>query len=217
MAQKYGFFNSINNDRVYDASDVAGFLSKFFTNGIFNNSLSVSANDNMTVSVATGTANINGYSYENTDSLTLDINDADNTLNRIDSVILRLNLSDRNITAMILEGQTATTPSQPTLTRSGNIYDLRLANITVSAGITRITADKITDTRFTDECGNVVQAVQSLSTEDIFEQYNTWFTTWFDNVKGQLSTDVAGNLQNQIDEINNKLIFDTMIIEVEEE
>lgn len=217
MAQKYGFFNSINNDRVYDASDVAGFLSKFFTNGIFNNSLSVSANDNMTVSVATGTANINGYSYENTDSLTLDINDADNTLNRIDSVILRLNLSDRNITAMILEGQTATTPSQPTLTRGGNIYDLRLANITVSAGITRITADKITDTRFTDECGNVVQAVQSLSTEDIFEQYNTWFTTWFDNVKGQLSTDVAGNLQNQIDEINNKLIFDTTIIEVEEE
>ena len=217
MAEKYGFFNSINNDRVYDASDVAGFLSKFFTNGIFNNSLSVSANDNMTVSVATGTANINGYSYENTASLTLDVNDADNTLNRIDSVILRLNLSDRNITAMILEGQTATTPSQPTLTRSGNIYDLRLANITVSAGITRITADKITDTRFTDECGNVVQAVQSLSTEDIFKQYNTWFTTWFDNVKGQLSTDVAGNLQNQIDEINNKFIFDTTVIEVEEE
>ena len=217
MAEKYGFFNSINNDRVYDASDVAGFLSKFFTNGIFNNSLSVSANDNMTVSVATGTANINGYSYENTASLTLDVNDADNTLNRIDSVILRLNLSDRNITAMILEGQTATTPSQPTLTRSGNIYDLRLANITVSAGITRITADKITDTRFTDECGNVVQAVQSLSTEDIFKQYNTWFTTWFDNVKGQLSTDVAGNLQNQIDEINDKFIFDTTVIEVEEE
>lgn len=26
MAQKYGFFNSVNNDRVYDASDVAGFL-----------------------------------------------------------------------------------------------------------------------------------------------------------------------------------------------
>ena len=118
---------------------------------------------------------------------------------------------------MILEGQTATTPSQPTLTRSGNIYDLRLANITVSAGITRITADKITDTRFTDECGNVVQAVQSLSTEDIFKQYNTWFTTWFDNVKGQLSTDVAGNLQNQIDEINDKFIFDTTVIEVEEE
>ncbi len=217
MAQKYGFFNSVNNDRVYDASDVADFLSKFFTNGIFNNSLKVSANDNMTVSVAAGTANINGYSYENTESLTLDIDEADKELNRIDSVILRLNLSDRNITAMILEGQTATTPGQPILTRSGNIYDLRLANITVSTGTTRITTDKITDTRFTDECGNVVQAVQSLSTEDIFKQYNIWFTTWFDNVKGQLSTDVAGNLQNQIDEINDKLIFDTTIIEVEEE
>ena len=90
MAQKYGFFNSVNSDRVYDANDVAKFLSKFFTNGVFNNTLQVTANDNMTVSVSTGSANINGYVYENTDTLTLDIDEADGTLNRIDSVVDRL-------------------------------------------------------------------------------------------------------------------------------
>lgn len=31
------------------------------------------------------------------------------------------------------------------------------------------------------------------------------FTTWFDLVKGQLGTDVAGNLQNQITELDTKL------------
>lgn len=208
--EKYGFFNSVNNDRVYDASDVAGFLSKFFTNGIFNNSLGVSANDNMTVSVATGSANINGYSYELTDTLTLDINESDSTLSRIDSVILRLNLNDRNITLQILEGNTATTPSQPTIVRSGNIYDLRLANITISAGAARITSDVIADTRFGSDCGNVTQAVLSLDTEDIFNQYNTMFNNWFEEIKDTLSGDIAGNLQNEIDNTRISLgLFDT--------
>ena len=203
MAQKYGFFNSVNNDRVYDASDVARFLSKFFTNGVFNNSLAVNANDNMSVSVATGNANINGYGYENTESLTLDIDEADSELGRIDSVIIRLDLTNRQITTIVLTGLTATTPSQPTITRSGNIYDLRLANISVPAGATRITADMITDTRFGSDCGNVTQAVLELDTSEIFKQYETWFTEWFSNLEDQLDDNQAGHLQNEIGTLSN--------------
>lgn len=213
MAEKYGFFNSVNKDRRYDASDIADFLSNFFTNGVFNNGLAVSANDNMTVSVATGNANINGYSYKNTDTITLDISDADSTLSRIDSVVLRLDLTNRQINVAVISGDTATIPSQPNLTRSGNIYDLRLANISVPTGATSITAEMITDTRFTDDCGNVVQAVQSLSTEDIFNQYDTLFNNWFSNLKTQLSNDAAGNLQNQIDTLNTNAI---LISEIEQ-
>lgn len=213
--EKYGFFNSVNNDRVYDAADVAGILSKFFTNGIFNNSLKVGSNSNMTVSVETGSANINGYVYETTEELTLDIAEADSTLSRIDSVIIRLDLSNRQITTQILQGEYASSPSQPSITRTGNIYDLRLANISVPYGSTRITADMITDTRFGSDCGNVTQAVLELDTSEIFAQYESWFQEWFANLKTQLSEDVAGNLQNEIDEINN--MFDFTVIEVEED
>ena len=205
MAQKSGFFNSVNNDRIYDASDVAGFLKKFFTNGIFNNSLRVTANDNMTVNVATGSANINGYSYENTEPLVLDIEESDRQLNRIDSIICRLDLTNRQITVMTLQGQYATTPSQPSITRTGNIYDLRLANISVPAEVTRITSEMITDTRFGDECGNVTQAVLSLDTSEIFAQYQSWFTEWFGNLQNQLDDNQAGNLQNQINDIRISL------------
>ena len=179
MAQKYGFFNSVSGDRSYDASDIARFLAKYFTNGIFNNSLQVVSNDNMTVTVKTGSANINGYSYELDSELTFDITEADTTLSRIDSVVLRLDLTNRQITLMILNGSYATNPSQPSIVRSGNIYDLRLANISVPKNETRITADLINDTRFGDDCGNVTQAV--------------------------LSTDQAGNLQNEINEIRESL------------
>ncbi|MCQ3908917.1 MAG: hypothetical protein MJ200_05340 [Mycoplasmoidaceae bacterium] len=198
MAEISGFFNSVNNDRVYDATDVARFLKKFFTNGVFNNSLQVVANDNMTVSVSVGQANIEGYSYELNAVKTLDISDADSTLSRIDSVILRLDLSNRQITVQILEGSTATEPSQPNIVRSGNIYDLRLANILIPAESTRITSEMITDTRFTSDCGNVTQAVLSLDTHNIFKQYEVMFNNWFSGLQVVLDGDVAGHLQDEI-------------------
>lgn len=201
--QKYGFFNSVNKDRIYDATDVARFLSKFFTNGIFNNSLSVTSNDNMTISVSTGSANINGYSYENTEELVLDIEESDSELSRIDSVVLRLDLNNRQITAEILQGQYATTPSQPSITRSGNIYELRLANISVPAEATRITTNMITDTRFGSDCGNVTQAVLELDTSEIFSQYQAYFDAWFSNLEDQLDDNQAGHLQNQIGILSN--------------
>lgn len=177
MAQKSGFFNSINNDRVYDASDVAEFLSKYFTNGVFNDTLLVTSNDNMTVSVATGDANINGYSYKNTESLVLDIDESDSELNRIDSVIVRLDLTNRQITTMILQGSYASEPSQPSIVRTGNIYDLRIANIYVGAGATRITSENITDTRLGTECGNVTSLSNSIAisnTEPTNENIKLW-------------------------------------------
>ena len=203
--EKSGFFNSLENDRTYDASDIASFLSNFFTNGIFNNSLKVTANNNMNISVEKGSANINGYVYELTDKLNLNIKTADELLDRIDSVILRLDLSARNIKLMILDGSLSSEPVPSVITRNNNIYDLRIANISVPANTVEITNSMIEDTRFGNECGNVTQAVLSLDTSDLFNQYKECFTNWFENIKNQLSKDSAGNLQNQVNNIFNLL------------
>lgn len=205
MAERYGFFNSVNGDRIYDASDVAGFIKKFFTNGVFNNSLQVSSNDNMTVSVAIGSANIEGYSYELDEEITLDVEEADSTLSRIDSVILRLDLTNRQISLMLLTGSYATNPSQPSITRSGKIYDLRLANISIPANSSRITADMISDMRFGSDCGNVTQAVLSLDTDEIFKQYDTTFRNLFEQMKNLLDSDTAGTLQNEINSLSDNI------------
>lgn len=214
--EKSGFFNSDNHDRIYDASDVARILSNYFTNGIFNNGLKISSNNNMTISVATGFAHINGYTYELDEQKNIDISQSDQTLERIDSVVLRLDLNNRQISLQVLEGNYATNPTQPIISRTNNVYDLRLANILVSAGSTRITAESITDCRFSSDCGNVVQAVQHIDTEEIFEQYDTAFKNWFNNIKNQLSENQAGNLQNQITEIKDNMITYEVIEETEE-
>ncbi len=215
--EKYGFFNDVNDDRIYFSDDFARYFRKYFTNGVFNNELKVTANNDMTITVEAGDANIEGYRYTNTEDLIKTIDNADGTLSRIDNVVLRLDLTNRLISILVVKGSFAASPEAPALVRNTTTYDLRLAKITISPGATSIAQADIEDTRLnSDDCGNVVSTVQQLDTEDIFIQYQTAFDKWFEQIKGQLSTDQAGNLQNQIDDINDLLIFDTTVIEVEE-
>lgn len=170
--EKYSFFNDVNNDRVYYAEDFARHLSKYFTNGIFNNSCLVLANnENMTVNVNEGSANINGYRYDNDSVKVLTVENADGVLNRIDNVVIRLDLTNRTITTQIVKGEFAENPVAPDIIRTTTIYDLRIAKINIPAGITTITQDLVTDTRFiTSDCGNVISTVETPDTEDLFLQ-----------------------------------------------
>ena len=216
--EKFSFFNDVNDDRVYYAEDWARHLKKYFTNGIFNNELNVLANNDMTITIKEGDANIEGYRYTNTGDLVKTIEMADGTLNRIDNVVLRLDLTNRLISAQIIKGTFADKPVAPELVRTSTIYDLRIAKISIPAGTTTITQDLITDTRFiTSDCGNVISTVQTPDTENLFIQMQTLFEkqinelnnnfeTWFDSMKNQLSSDAAGNLQNQINNLNSNKV-----------
>ena len=87
--EKSGFFNSSGGDRVYDASDFASYFNKLVSNGIFYtgaSSLLVTPANGMAVSVAQGSAWINGYSYENTDTLELPLETANGVNPRIDRI-----------------------------------------------------------------------------------------------------------------------------------
>ena len=205
--EKFSFFNDINDDRVYYAEDFARHLKKYFTNGIFNNELQVVANNNMSITIKEGDANIEGYRYTNTGDLIKTIETADGTLKRIDNVVIRLDLTNRLISAQIIKGDFSDNPLPPALIRSSVIYDIKLAEIYVDANITSITQSDITDTRFNASlCGNVTQAVLSLDTSDIFAQYESAWNAWFSNIQTQLSGDVAGNLQNEVNAINNNIL-----------
>lgn len=104
------------------------------------------------------------------------------------------------------------------MTRNSNVYELRLCNVSVAKEVDKITSSMIEDCRFnTSDCGQVVAAVQQLDTTDIFLQYESLFNEWFSSLQTKLEGNVVTNLQKQIDELNDKFIFDTTVIEVEEE
>lgn len=211
--EKFSFFNDIDDDRVYFAEDFARHLAKYFTNGIFNNELKVLANNDMTITIQEGDANIEGYRYTNTGDLTKTIDMADGELKRIDNVVIRLDLTNRLISAQIIKGTFSDKPSTPSLVRSSTVYDIKLAEVYIDNGITSITQSAIKDTRFDKAvCGNVVSTVETIDTTDVYNQLYTkfeeliqqeqdTFTAWFNRIKNQLDSDAAGHLAAEINKI----------------
>ncbi|MDQ7095938.1 hypothetical protein REC12_20295 [Desulfosporosinus sp. PR] len=202
MAEKSSFFNSVNGDRKYQASDFAEFFNSLVTNGIFPNpstNLQVLANNDMTVTVKAGPAWIKGYHYLNDSDLVLTIDVADGVLNRIDRIALRMDTVGRAINAVVKKGTFASSPVAPALQRDADAYELGIADIYVGKGVISIVQANITDLRMnTTYCGWVNSLIQA-DTTAIFNQYQNWlnakiaaydtdFTNWTNAEKSDYDT-----------------------------
>lgn len=164
--EKSGFFNSSGGDRVYDATDFAAYFGSLVSNGIFyknNTNLMVSPGSGMAISIAAGSAWINGYRYENTEALTKTLVTANGSFPRIDRIVIRWSFLNRNIVAAVLTGTAAATPSAPALTRNSDVYELCIAEVLVPQAATSITTGNITDTRLNSSlCGTVNSLVTAV-------------------------------------------------------
>ena len=203
--EKCSFFNSVAGDRKYKAEDWADYFAAFIGNGIFPFpavGLQAVANDTMGVIVGAGKAWINGYYYRNTNDLIVAIGTADGVLSRIDRIVIRWDLTAREISIQVKAGTPSETPSAVALQRDADIYELAIADVLVSAGATIITQANITDRR-TDAalCGLATGFVEQIDATALFAQFTAQFNTWFSGIQETLGEDVAGNLLNLINEM----------------
>jgi hypothetical protein len=164
--EKSGFFNSSDGDRIYAAADFAEYFGNLVSNGIFYlsaDNLKVVSNVEMVVAVNAGGAFINGYNYRNTANFDLQIFASDSANPRIDRVVLRLDMSAREIILAALTGSPSASPTAPNLTRNENMWELGLATVFVGANVTEITAENITDTRLNQGvCGLVNSLISAV-------------------------------------------------------
>lgn len=215
MAYTSGFFDAVdqgsgNYDRVYSAADFSHYFGLLVKNGVFpdpSTGLQVVASSapDMHVAVKAGNGWINGYylTIPEGDSELLTVPTANPSLSRIDSVIMGLNYTEREIQLYVKSGSVSSSPSPVSLQRDNDLYELELARITLQAGAASITQSMITDARTdSSRCGIVTGLIENIDTTDLFAQYDDAFQTWFEDLKGQLSGDVAANLQNQINELS---------------
>lgn len=199
-------------DRAADSSQLAALFKRYFTNGIFTNPSTsfqvIPSDNNMSVVVKAGAGNINGYFCEEDTERTLMVQASDNAYDRIDRVVLRLNLnvSVRSIDLYVLQGVAASSPTASELTRTSSIYELCLAEIYIPKNTTSISASRITDTRLdTNKCGAVQQTIQTIDTSSIFTQYQAALDEYLGIVASALDETIAVNLQNQVCAINTDL------------
>lgn len=178
--EKYSFFSSVNGDRRYKAEDWANYFNKFITNGYFPNvanNLQVTADRNrMQITLKPGAAWINGYMYQNTEDLLLNVDTADGVVKRIDRVVLRCDFVERKIRAYVKKGVFAANPVAPTLQRDADAHELAVAEILVRNGVVVINQEDVTDIRLNIQTCGVVNSLIQVDTSKVFDQYMDWLT-----------------------------------------
>ena len=205
MAFTCGFFNSDKGDRKYNAEQISAIFDGIIADGVFatiGDHMMVTAGVGMQVQVGTGKAWFD-HTWNVNDSLhPLDIATSDVSLDRIDAIVLETNHSDsvRFNGFKVIKGSPAATPAKPSLTNTELIHQHPLAWVRVTAGATEIAASMIENAVGKSECPFVTGIIEFTNIDEAFNQWQGDFDEWFDNVKTQLSGDVAANLQRQIDE-----------------
>ena len=164
----YGFFNSVNKDRMYNADSFNDFFDGIISEtGVYKKSgmrLDVIPGTGMTVQVQTGRARIKGHWVAVESNEALELAGSDIALNRYDAIVLRYDASERNITLQVITGSGASTPVKPSIVRNENTYDICLAYVYVPAGSSSIATANIEDTKADEAlCGYVKMQIDTVN------------------------------------------------------
>lgn len=162
----------------YSAEDVATYLCTR-TSGVYAKDSNFAANITGTrqITIAPGLAWMNyddfkGVSVCSRENTVLTVPDADNTLNRVDRIVLQFDTAS-NLTAIRLKtGTPAVAAQPPDILQNHNQYELGLCTISVPAGSAAITAANLTDTRADEDvCGVMRDGVTSIPTAQLLAQW----------------------------------------------
>lgn len=192
-------------DRAVGSDVLRSILSNYYTNGVFGagntNCFKVVSHTGggMNLTVQPGACLINGATAYNREETQVTIENGE-SLPRIDAIVLRLddNKAQRSIRVEVIKGIAQSSPTKPAPVREGVIYDLVLAYVSVRPNVSTLTNAEITDVRMDDESCGFVSAISKIDVNSLYTQQRSLFDAWFEEIKGQLGTDAAGNLQNQI-------------------
>ena len=162
----------------YSAEDVATYLCTR-TSGVYakDSNFAASITGTRQVTIAPGLAWMNyddfkGVSVCSRENTVLTVPDADNTLNRVDRVVLQFDTAS-NLTAIRLKtGTPAVAAQPPDILQNHNQYELGLCTISVPAGSAAITTANLTDTRADEDvCGVMRDGVTGIPTAQLLAQW----------------------------------------------
>lgn len=192
MALTSGFFNSINHDRLYDATQISTLFEGLINDGVYQgvgNVFKVSASSGMNVTVDTGRAWFNNTWTRNDALIVLTVETAEQVLKRIDAVVLEVNNLEtvRNNNIKIVKGTPASSPANPTLTNNDDVHQYPLAYITVDANVTEITAQKIQNAVGTSACPFVTGIIDTLDIDNLISQWSSQFNVLFAELEEKIS------------------------------
>lgn len=210
MSVTYGFYNSLNGDRKYNAEQVSSLFDGLIIDGVFasvGTAFAVKATTGITVNVGIGKAWFNHTWTLNDSILPLEAPEAEVLLDRIDAVVLEVDATEsvRANSIKFVKGTPSSAPSNPTLTNEGTVHQYPLCYIYRKFGSSAITQADITNMVGTESTPFVTAMLQTISLDELLGQWQSeldqfvdarqdevdqWiaseefdFTEWFDQMK----------------------------------
>ena len=145
---KYGFFNSMEGDRVYSAEDLACMYDGLVSDGVIRGlgaQLEVTACDKMQVLIGTGKAIVGRKWIWNTEQLALTIPPANESSVRLDLIVARADFVNRKVSFEVVKGDDIGSLPKPVDTST--IKEIPLAWLSIPAAATKIKTENIHDSR----------------------------------------------------------------------
>lgn len=221
MSITYGFYNSLNHDRKYNSTQMARIFDGIIKDGIFmsiGDCFAVHAGTGMNVIVGSGKAWFDHTWTENDADLPVTAFQSEVVLARKDALVLEVDATDsaRANSIKFVKGTPSSVPVAPTLVNTATVHQHLLATVTIPAGATVITDSMIHSFIGTTTTPFVSGILETVDLDTLLGQWQgmlnefvasetTDFDTWFDAMKGQLTTDAAGHIQTELDNLRNTL------------
>lgn len=220
MSVSYGFYNSKNGDRKYDAIQMSSIFDGIIVDGMlqhYGGRMIVSADgQDMTVRVATGRAWFNHTWTLNDAILPLTVPQSEVIMNRIDAVVIDVDarLETRRNQIMIVKGNPAENPQRPTLVKSREHNQYPLAYITVRAMVNSIRQADIANAVGTSACPYCTAPLEKMDIDELIAQWQDQWQEFYERetaailaTKNHWNTELQTFYNNKTSEIN--AYFDT--------
>ncbi len=218
MALTYGFYNSVDSDRTYDAQQMGQIFKGIITDGIFKDvgeALRVTADGtSMQVKVGTGRCWFEDTWTDNSSTMVLNVDDSDALYERRDLVCVEVNkrVSDRKNDIKIIKGSPDENPTDPSLQTVSGIFLYPIARVNVRAGVSKISLGDVVDLRGGGKAPWItgpLKTIDMLSTMDMAnDQWSIFFKSKQDIVNSD-SKEMMSNLKDDFsswfDEVKGSL------------
>lgn len=201
MSFASGFFNSVDHDRLYDATDISRLFDGLIRDGIFasiGDCMVVKQSNQMNVTVGTGRAWFN-HTWSYNDALyPVTIPPSEILMDRIDAVVLEINSVEavRANSIKLIKGTPSSTPTKPALTNTKEVHQYPLAYVTVGKEVTSIRQADIENCVGTSVCPFVTGILEVISIEQLIPQWKDILNRFVEENTANFNTWMNGEKQN---------------------
>jgi hypothetical protein len=176
MSVTYGFYNSLNGDRKYDATQLSSLFDGLIVDGIFasiGTGFVVKADTGITVNVGIGKAWFNKTWTLNDAILPMEAPISEVLLDRIDALVIEVNTSEavRANSIKFVEGIPSSSPVNPILASGSTLNQYPLCYIYRPAGSSEITQAQITNMVGSEATPFVTGILQTISLNELLGQW----------------------------------------------